>query len=69
MAAAGVVEVDDVELRLDLVAVLMGEQVVVGNGGKVGKLEVVDEHREAFFNLLFDVGIDHGEGFAAARCS
>lgn len=64
MAAAGVVEVDDIELRFNLISFLMREQVVVGDGGEVGKLEVIDELGEALFNLLFDVGIDHGKGFA-----
>ena len=35
----------------------MREQVVVGDGGEVGKLEVIDELGEALFNLLFDVGM------------
>ena len=69
MAAAGVVEVDDEELRLDLVAVLMREQVVVGDGGEVGKFEVVDELRIAFFYLLFDELIYNRIGLPAARSS
>jgi len=69
VAAAGVVEVDDEELRLDLVTVLMREQVVVGDGGEVGKFEVVDELRIAFFYLLFDELINNRIGLPAARTS
>ena len=41
MAAPWVVEVDDIELRLDLVAVGVLQQMVEGNGGKVWVLVVV----------------------------
>ena len=67
VAARGVVEIDDIELRPDLVAVQMAEQVVVGDGAQVRELEVIDISGIALFNLLLDVGIDHRKGFAAAR--
>ena len=41
MAAPRVVEVNHIELRLDLIAFGMMEQVVVGNSGKVWVLVVV----------------------------
>ena len=67
VAARGVVEVDDIELRPDLVAVQMAEQVVVGDGAQVRELEVVNIGGITLFNLLLDVGIDHRIGFPAAR--
>ena len=42
VTARGVVEVDDIELRPDLIAVQMAEQMVVGDGAQVRKLEVVN---------------------------
>ena len=55
MAAPWVVEVDDIKLRLDLIAFGMMEQVVVGNSGKVGVLVIVAIERIALLNLLLDV--------------
>ena len=55
--AAGIVEVDDAELRLDGVFVQMPEQVVVGNACKVVEFIVVDEHRETLLDMLFDIVI------------
>ena len=60
VAPARVVEVDYIEFRLDLIAVQMVEQVVIGDGGQVRKLEIVDIHRVPLFNLLFDIGVYHG---------
>ena len=37
----------------------MVEQVIVSNGGEVGKLEIVDIGGIAFLYLLFDIGIYH----------
>ena len=54
VAARGVVEVDDIELRPDLVAVQMAEQVVVGDGAQVRELEVVNIGGITLFNLLLD---------------
>ena len=48
-------------------AVHVVQQVVVGNGGKVAELEVVDVHRKAFLNLLLDEAVHHGIGLSAAR--
>ena len=69
VAAPRIVEIDYIEFRLHCVSVQMVQQMVVGNGRKVGKLEVVDIHRVALFDLLLDKVIDHGIGLSAARCS
>ena len=45
----------------------MAEQVVVGDGAQVRELEVVNIGGITLFNLLLDIGIDHGKGLAAAR--
>ena len=42
----------------------MTDQVVVSNGGEVGKLEIVDIGGIAFLYLLFDVGVHHRKGLA-----
>ena len=67
VAAARVVEVDDVELRLHLVPLRVVEQMVVGNHGEVGKLEVIHIHRISFLYLLLDEIVHHGIRLAAAR--
>ena len=54
-----IVEVYHVELGLDLVAVQMGEQVVVGYLGEVGVLEIIQEKRIALLDGLFYVLIDN----------
>lgn len=61
--AAGIVEVDDAELRLDGVFVQMPEQVVVGNACKVVEFIVVDEHRETLLDMLFDIVVQYGVAF------
>jgi len=45
--------------------------VIVGNSGKVIKLEIVDINRKNFLNLLFDVIIYNGVKFTriSNRCS
>ena len=60
MAASGVVEIDDVEFRFDLVTLPVFEQMVVGYFREVRKLVVVDIHGKGFLNLLFDVVVHHG---------
>jgi len=52
VALPRVVEVYHVELGLDLVAVQMGEQVVVGYLGEVGVLEIIQEERIALLDGL-----------------
>ena len=69
MAAPWVVEVDHIELRLDLVAFGMMQQMVVGNGGKVGVLVIVAIERIALLYLLLDEVVHHGIRLTAARCS
>ena len=64
--AAGIVEVDDAELRLDGVFVQMPEQVVVGNACKVVEFIVVDEHRETLLDMLFDIVVQYGVAFSGA---
>ena len=41
MAAPWVIEVNHIELGLDLIAFGMMEQMIVGNGGKVGVLIII----------------------------
>ena len=41
----------------------MVEQVIVSNGGEVGKLEIVDIGGIAFLYLLLDIGIYHCKDF------
>ena len=64
--AAGIVEVDDAELRLDGVFVQMPEQVVVGNACKVVEFIVVDEHRETLLDMLFDIVVQYCVAFPGA---
>ena len=52
MALAWVIEIYHVELGLDLVAVQVGEQVVVGYLGEVGVLEIIQEKRIALLDGL-----------------
>lgn len=63
MRAARVVEVDDVEFGLYVIAVPMSAQMVVGDEREVGKLVVVNVHGEAFLDLLLDILIDYGVAF------
>ena len=67
VAAARVVEVDDVELRLHLVPLRVVQKMVVGNHGEVGKLEVIHIHRVTLLYLLLDEIVHHGIRLAAAR--
>ena len=64
---AGIVKVDDIEFRLYLVAVLIVNQMVVGNHREVGKLEVVNILTESLFNLLLDERVYYGIGFSRTR--
>ena len=64
VALPRVVEVYHVELGLDLVAVQMGEQVVVGYLGEVGVLEIIQEKRIALLDGLFYVLVDYRIGLA-----
>ena len=59
VTASRVVEVYHVELRLHLVSVRVVEQMIIGNRGQVAEFEVVDIHREALLNLLFDKIVYH----------
>ena len=66
---AGIVEVDDAELRFDGVSIQMMQQMVIGDAGKIVELIVVDEHREAFLDVLFDIVVQHGVALARAGSS
>ena len=66
---AGIVEVDDAELRFDGVFIQMMQQMVVGDARQVVEFVVVDKHRETFFDVLLDVVVQYGEALAAARSS
>ena len=67
--ASRVVEIDDVEFRLDLVMLSVLEQMVVGYLREVRKLVVIDIHGKGFLDLLFDVVVHHGIALSGARCS
>ena len=69
MAASGVVEIDDIEFRLDLVMLSVLEQMVVGYLREVRELVVVDIHGKGFLDLLFDVVVHHGIALSRAWCS
>ena len=65
---SGVVEIDDIEFRLDLVMLSVLEQMVVGYLREVRELVVVDIHGKGFLDLLFDVVVHHGIALSRARC-
>lgn len=69
MRAARVVEIDYIELRLDPVPVRVVQQMVVGDGGKVGIFKVIDILTKTFLNLLLYEGIYHGIRLSATRCA
>lgn len=60
VGTARVVEVDGIEGRYFLIALLMAEQVVVSDLREVGKFVVVDILGISFFDLLFDKLIYNG---------
>ena len=62
-----VVEIDYIEFRLYRIPVQVVQEVVVGNGREAGKFEIVNVLTVSLFDLLLDIGIDHGIGFSAAR--
>ena len=64
VGTARVVEVDGIEGRYFLIALLMAEQVVVSDLREVGKFVVVDILGISFFDLLFDKLIYNGVAFA-----
>ena len=70
MAASRIVEIDDVEFRLDLVMLSVLEQMVVGlSPERSGNFVVIDIHGKGFLDLLFDVVVHHGIALSGARCS
>ena len=68
MRPARIVKIDDIEPGLDLVFVHIFQQRIIGDGGQVIKLVIVDVNRKAFGYKLADVTVDYRIGFAAARC-
>lgn len=62
--AVRVIEVYDIELRADLVLVLVVQQRVVGNGGEVIEFIVVDIDTESFGNHLFNVIVHYRIGLS-----
>ena len=57
-----------IEPGLDLVLVHILQQRIIGDGGQVIKLVIVDVNRKAFGYKLAYVTVDYRIGFAAARC-
>lgn len=68
MRPAQIVKIDDIEPGLDLVLVHIFQQRIIGDGGQVIKLVIVDVNRKAFGYKLAYVTVDYRIGFAAARC-
>src|SRR5690554_3162135 len=66
MASAWVVKIDNIKLGGYLILIGMFQQMVVGNGAKVVKLEIVDIHRKALFDMLLDVIVYDGVGCSGA---
>ena len=60
MAATGIIEIDDIELRQYLITLLVTQQMVVGNRAEVAELVVIDIHREALFDGLLDEVVHYG---------
>ena len=65
--AARVVKVDNIELGSDLILVRIMQQRVIGNGGEVVELVVVQVATEALGNHLADIAVDHRIGLARSR--
>src|SRR5690606_25541229 len=66
VATAWVVKIDNIKLGLNLILLGVFQQMVVGNGGQVVKLEIVDIHRKPLFDMLLDVVVYDGVGFSRA---
>ena len=60
MAATGIIEIDDIELRQYLITLLVTQQMVVGNRAEVAELVIIDIHREALFDGLLDEVVHYG---------
>jgi len=69
VALAGVVKIDNVKLRLYLVAVQVAKQVIVSDFRKVRKLIIIAVKRKTFLDLLFYVTVYHCIRLTAARRS
>ena len=59
VAPAWVVKIDNVKLRLDLVAVQMREQMIICYFRQVGKLIIITVERKTLLDLLFYVIVYH----------
>src|SRR5690606_1448915 len=66
VASAWVVKIDNIKFRLYLILIGVFQQMVVGNRGKVVKLEIVDVHRKPLLDMLLDVVVYDGVGFSRA---
>ena len=64
--AAGIVEVDNAEFRLDGISVEVAQQVVIGDRRQVVELIVVNQHREILLDMLSDVVVQNCVALAAA---
>ena len=63
-----VVEIYHVEFRLNFILVSMLQQMIIGNGRKIVKLEIVNVHAETLLNLLFNVIVYNSIRFTRTRC-
>ena len=66
---ARIVEIYDIEPGLDLILVHILQQRIIGYGGQVIKLVIVDVNRKALGYKLAYVTVDYRIGLAATRCS
>ena len=69
VALAWVVKIDNVKLRLDLVAVQVVKQMIVSDFRKVRKLIIITIEGKTFLYLLFYVIIYHRIRLTTARCT
>ena len=69
VALAGVVKIDNVKFRLDLVAVQVVKQMIISDFRQIGKLIIIAVKRKTFLDLLFYVTVYHRIRLTAARRS
>ena len=69
VTSARIIEVDNVELRFDLISILMIHHVVVGNHRKVWIFKIIAVEAKALLYLLFDVVVNHCKGLTTTRCT
>ena len=66
MTAAEVVKVDNVKLRFDFISPFMFKKMILDNPGEIFIFKIIDEHAEAFFDVLPDDVLNNKIRFAGA---